>query len=206
MKNPSARPRPSQARRILGVFLVAGALALRSAPARAETHDEPLYTPSIFIYGWNGIALGAGAGLGAGYLAARAGGWESDDWRALVYGAGFGGLAGGALGLTLGITDMANETQGRGHLILRDGGYGLGFGVATGAIIGGLTAASSKEPEQILLGGAIGGLAGTAVGLVLGIVEGQRAWRRHTKVALTLAPAPEASGKLVWMPALIGRY
>jgi hypothetical protein len=36
-------------------------------------------------------------------------------------------------------------------------------------------------------------------------VEGQRAWRRHTRVAFTLAPA-EASGKLVWMPTLVGRY
>jgi hypothetical protein len=191
--------------RVLVVTISFASLLLISRPSQAQPPPEPLYTPSIFGYGFNGFALGAGAGLGAGYLAARAGGWHEDDWRPLAYGVGIGALAGGALGLTLGITDMANETQGRGYFILRDGGYGLGFGVATGAIIGGLAAVGSKKPEHILFGGAIGALAGTGVGVVLGIVEGQRAWRRHTRVAVTLAPA-ESGGKLVWMPALVGRY
>src|SRR5205814_9703945 len=99
-----------------------------------------------------------------------------------------------------------NETQGRGYFVLRDGGYGLGFGVATGAIVGGLSAIGSKQPERILLGGAVGGLVGTGVGVVQGIVEGRRAWRPHARGARNLAPAPEPSGKLVWMPTLVGRY
>jgi len=178
---------------------------LLAAPAHAETAPEPLYTPSIFLYGFDGFLLGTGAGLGAGYLGARAGGWHHDDWQPLAYGAGIGALAGGALGLGLGITDMANQTQGRGYFILRDGAYGLGFGAATGAIAGGLGAVSSKKPEHILFGAAIGGLVGTGVGVVLGVVEGQRAWRRQSRVALALAPA-ESGGKLVWMPTLVGRY
>jgi hypothetical protein len=186
--------------------LVAAALLAFSLPLQAEPQQEPLYTPSVFLYGFDGFVLGAGAGLGAGYLGARAGGWHKDDWQPLAYGAGIGALAGGALGLTLGITDMVNETQGRGYFILRDGGYGLGFGTATGAIVGGLGAIGSKKPEHILFGAAIGGLVGTGAGVVLGIVEGQRAWRRHTRVAFTLAPAAESSGKLVWMPTLLGRY
>jgi hypothetical protein len=187
--------------------LIGALLLWYSGPLHAQQPaPEPLYTPSIFSYGFDGFLLGAGAGLGAGYLGARAGGWHQDDWRPIAYGVGIGALAGGALGLTLGITDMANETQGRGYYILRDGGYGLGFGAATGAIIGGLTAIGSKKPEHILLGGAVGGLVGTGAGVVLGIVEGQRAWRRHARVALTMAPAAEAGGKLVWMPALVGRY
>jgi hypothetical protein len=193
--------------RTLRIPALAAALLLFSRPLQAQTPPpEPLYTPSVFSYGFDGFLLGAGAGLGAGYLGARAGGWHQDDWQPLAYGAGIGALAGGALGLGLGISDMANQTQGRGYFILRDGGYGLGFGVATGAIVGGLGATSSKKPEHILFGAAIGGLVGTGTGLVLGIVEGQRAWRRHTRVALTFAPVPEADGKLAWLPTLVGRY
>jgi hypothetical protein len=195
----------SGARRALG-FLVAAQILLLARPGHGQTRDEPLYTPSIFLYGFDGFVLGAGAGLGAGYLAARGDGWTEDDWRPLAYGAGVGALAGGVLGLTLGVTDMVNETQGRGYFVLRDGGYGLGFGAATGAIVGGLSAIGSGEPQRILTGGAVGALVGTGAGLVLGVVEGQRAWRRHTRVALTLAPAPEPSGRLTWMPALAGRF
>jgi hypothetical protein len=191
--------------RALCIVTVAALLLPRAARAEAPG-GEQLYAPSIFIYGFNGFLLGAGTGVGAGYLAARAGGWNRDDWQPLLYGATIGALAGGGLGLGLGITDMVNETHGRGYFVLRDGGYGLGFGVATGAIIGGLTAIASRKPERIAAGGAIGGLFGTAGGLVLGIIEGQRAWRRHTNVAVTVAPVAEVSGALTFVPALVGRY
>jgi hypothetical protein len=191
-------------RSVAVVLVVVSLLVARRAGA--QPREESLYTPSIFIYGFDGFLLGAGAGLGAGFLAAQGGGWHKDDWQPLAYGAGIGALAGGTLGLSLGITDMVNETQGRGYFVLRDGGYGLGFGAATGAIAGGLAAVGSKRPGDILVGGAVGGLVGTGVGLVLGIVEGQRVWRRHTRVAFTLAPAPETSGKLLWVPTLVGRY
>jgi hypothetical protein len=186
-------------------MLVTGAVLMAARPGLAQPR-EPLYTPSIFTYGFNGFFLGSLAGVGAGYLAARSGGWDKDDWQPLAYGAGIGALAGGTLGLTLGITDMVNETPGRGYFILRDGGYGLGFGVATGAIAGGIAAVSTKKPENILFGASIGALAGTAVGVVLGIIEGNRAWSRGKRVALTLAPAATSTGELVWMPALVGSY
>jgi hypothetical protein len=112
-------------------IVIAAVLSLFSQPLHAQPAPEPLYTPSVFLYGFDGFVLGAGAGLGAGYLGARAGGWHHDDWQPLAYGAGIGALAGGALAVTLGITDLVNETQGRGYFILRDGGYGLGFGTAT---------------------------------------------------------------------------
>jgi hypothetical protein len=187
-------------------FSSLAALLLVARPGQAQTRNESLYTPSIFAYGFDGFLLGAGAGLGAGYLGARVGGWHQDDWQPLAYGAGIGALAGGLLGLSLGITDMVNETPGRGYFVLRDGGYGLGFGVATGAICGGLAAVGSKKPEHILLGASIGGLVGTGLGVVLGIIDGQRAWNRRTRVALTFTPTPTAGGQLAWMPALIGRY
>jgi hypothetical protein len=192
-------------RALLICALVASLVAIAARPAQAQPR-EPLYTPSVFVYGFDGFLLGATAGLGAGYLVGRAGGWHEGDWRALGYGAGIGALAGGTLGVSLGITDMVNETPGRGYFILRDGGYGLGFGAATGAIAGGLAALSSRKAEHILFGASIGALVGTGVGVVLGIVEGHRAWRRHTTVALTFTPAPLASGELAWMPALVGRY
>jgi hypothetical protein len=187
-------------RRAVGL-LVTAALLLTARSARGQ--EPQTYAPSIFLYGFDGFLVGAGAGLGGGYLWARAGGWHGDDWRPLVYGAGFGALAGGALGLTLGITDMVNDTQGRGYFVMRDGSLGLGFGAVTGAIIGGLGAVASKDAEHILLGGAIGGLVGIGAGVVLGIVDGRRMGRR--RVALALAPAPTAGG-LVWMPALVARY
>jgi hypothetical protein len=185
---------------------LAATVLLLSTPCRAEPREEPLYTPSIFFYGFDGFVLGTGAGLSAGYLAARAGGWHQDDWQPLLYGAGIGALAGGALGLALGITDLANETPGRGYFIVRDGGYGLGFGAATGAIAGGLAAIGSRKPEHVLFGGAIGGLFGTGAGVALGIVESQRAGQRHARVALTVAAARESGGGTVWMPALDGRF
>ena len=187
-------------------ILVAATVLTFARAGHAQSRGEPLYTPSIFIHGFHGFFLGSAAGLGAGYLAARAGGWHKDDWQPLAYGAGIGALAGGALGISLGITDMVNETPGRGYFVLRDGGYGMGFGAVTGAIAGGIAAVGTKKAENILFGASIGALVGTGVGIILGVVEGNRAWRRHTTVALTLAPAPLTSGQLVWMPALMGRY
>jgi hypothetical protein len=185
-------------------ILLAAAVVLVARPGQAQPR-EALYTPSIFTYGFHGFALGSVAGLGAGYLAARSGGWQKSDWEPLAYGAGIGALAGGTLGLSLGITDMVNETPGRGYYILRDGGYGLGFGAVTGAIAGGIAAISTKKAENILFGASIGALVGTGVGVVLGIVEGNRAWSR-TKVSMTITPASTTSGQLVWMPAVVGVY
>jgi hypothetical protein len=192
---------PGMRRTLALVSMAAALLAARTGHAQPRTD----YTPSIFAYGFDGFLLGGGTGLCAGYLAGRSGGWHKDDWQSLAYGAGFGALGGGLLGISLGITDMINETPGRGYYVLRDGGMGLGFGIATGAIAGGLAATGSKKPEHILLGAAIGGLVGTGVGVALGIVEGQRMGPRRN-VALTIAPAPTAAGRLAWMPALVGRY
>jgi hypothetical protein len=193
-------------RRAIGLLLAVIVLA-PARPGSAQPR-ESVYTPSVFAYGFHGFFLGGMAGLGGGYIAARSGGWHHDDWQPLAYGAGIGALAGGALGLGLGITDMVNETPGRGYFILRDGGYGLGFGVATGAIAGGIAAVSTKKPENILFGASIGGLVGTGVGVVLGIIEGNRAWRRRSGVAMTMtiAAAEQSNRQLAWLPALVGRY
>jgi hypothetical protein len=200
---PAARGDRRRTRRAIGM-VVAATLLLGGRAAQGQAAEPRRLAPSIFVHGFDGFLLGAGAGLGAGYLAARSGGWQGDDWRPLVTGAGFGALAGGALGLTLGITDMVDDTEGRGFLVMRDGSLGLGFGAVTGAIVGGLGAVASKDAEHLLLGSAIGGLVGTGAGVVLGIVEGQR--MRQRRVAMALAPVAPARGALVWIPALVGRY
>jgi hypothetical protein len=184
-------------------LLIIAVLVASAAPARAQRPPEPLYTPSAFSYGFHGFLLGASAGVGAGYLVARSGGWHDGDWRALAYGAGIGALVGGGLGIGLGIADMANETPGRGYFILRDGGMGMGFGAVTGAIAGGLVALSTKKGEHILFGASVGALAGTAFGVVLGLVEGQR---YRGRMALSLATAAAADGSIQLLPALVGRY
>jgi hypothetical protein len=186
-------------------FLLAATVLLTTTPARAQRTYEPPYTPSAFAYGFHGFVLGGTAGLGAGYLIGRSGGWHGDDWRALAYGAGIGALAGGGIGLGLGISDMASRTPGRGYFVLRDGGYGLGFGAVAGTIAGGLASLSSKKGEHLLLGASIGALAGTGAGLVLGIIEGNRL-ARGPLAWLTVAPASTAGGTIEWMPALAGRY
>jgi hypothetical protein len=184
-------------------LVVLAVLLAMAAPARAQRAPEPLYTPSAFSYGFHGFVLGASAGVGAGYLVGRAGGWHSGDWRALAYGAGIGALVGGGLGIGLGISDMATQTPGRGYFILRDGGLGLGFGAVTGAIAGGLVALSTRKGEHILFGASVGALAGTAFGIVLGTIEGQRYGGR---MALSLATAAAPDGSIQLMPALVGRY
>jgi hypothetical protein len=199
-------PRMRMTLAIATAAVLAAAGPVRGQP-RSESRVEPLYTPSAFSYGFHGFGLGAATGLGAGYLFARAGGFHGDDWRALVYGAGIGALVGGGLGLGLGIADMGAGTPGRGYFVLRDAGYGLTFGAAAGAITGGLVGVSSGHAERILLGTAIGGLAGTGAGLVLGIIEGQRGWRRvGPGFSVSLAAAVTANRGVALLPALAGRF
>jgi hypothetical protein len=178
--------------------------------ARAETTESG--APSVFVQGYRGLLVGGLVGVSAGYLFARDDGWDSgEDWRPLVYGVGFGALAGGALGVTLGAVDMSRGAPGRGAIVLRDTVYGAGFGATAGAIAGGLAAVSTKEPEHILLGGAIGALAGAALGIGIGIVEGYRLPEARSAAAdrrwtLTITPARQADHSLAWLPAAVGRY
>ena len=100
----------------------------------------------MFTYAGRGFLVGGMVGISAGYLVARSGGWDSDkDWQPLAYGTGIGALAGGALGLTLGILDMNRNTPGYGAVILRDTVYGAGFGAVAGGIVGTLTFISTDE-------------------------------------------------------------
>jgi len=165
--------------------------------------------PSAFDIGIDGFGMGIFAGLAGGYLFAREGGLHTSDWRPLVAGAGIGALAGGALGLTLGLTSTDAASQGRAYLITREMNRGGQFGLLTGAIVGGLVALSNDHPEHILLGAAIGTLGGTAAGLLVGSLE-RNPWAapRVGPVALQLGVAPFTGtrGELSFGPNLFGRF
>jgi len=172
-------------------------LSLTLAPS-ARAADAP--PPTVFDGAYQGLLVGATAGAAIGYLFARSDGWQSTDWKPLVYGAGIGALAGATLGLTLGIVDMAQRRPGRNGYVMRDGMYGAGLGAVLGGIAGALAAISSKKAEHILLGGSIGVLSGACLGMGVGFVEGYR----KRSVAVTVVE--QADGSVALLPALVGRF
>ena len=193
-------------------LLPAAALPPRPAAA-AETAEVAPERPSVFTYAGRGFLVGSMVGLSAGYLTSRSGGWDrSEDWQPLVYGTGIGALAGGALGLSLGIVDMSRNTPGYGAVILRDTVYGAAFGAAAGGIVGTLALVSTKESEHILLGAAVGALIGATAGVALGIVEGNQAIQRNRTqdaqagLGFSLGAARSVDGGAVWLPGFAGRY
>jgi hypothetical protein len=189
-------------------FLMAALVACGLAGTARADDDKP----TVFTFAYQGLVVGAGAGLAGGYLVARDGGWKSSDWKPLVYGAGIGALVGSGVGLTLGIVDVTQDKPGRTRYVLRDMALGEGFGATVGGIAGALAAISTKKPEHILLGASIGVLSGAVLGAVFGFVEGRHA-RSHgapdtgsQHLALSVVPVVEAGGKLAYLPALSGRY
>jgi hypothetical protein len=183
--------------RALLVLCFTALLGTSAHSARAA--DAP--PPAVFDGAYQGLLVGGLAGGATGYLFARRGGWDSsNDWKPIVYGVGIGALAGAALGLTLGIVDVAQHRPGRNGYVMRDGLYGAGLGVVLGGIAGGLAALSSKNPEHILLGGSIGVLSGACLGMGIGFVEGYR------RYALTLAPIEQRDGSVAFLPALAGKF
>jgi hypothetical protein len=195
------------------ITVVVAAVLLGLAPGRASAQAQDgsvmEHRPSVFTYAGRGFLVGGMVGISAGYLVARSGGWDSDkDWQPLAYGTGIGALAGGALGLTLGILDMNRNTPGYGAVILRDTVYGAGFGAVAGGIVGALTFISTDESEHILLGASVGALVGAVAGVVLGVFEGNKALEENTPRTsmLTVSPLRGADGQLVWAPTFLGRY
>jgi hypothetical protein len=200
--------------RVFAVTLAVATATAALGPSAAHAQGNMESRPSVFTYAGRGFMVGGMVGLAGGYLAARSGGFQSDDWQPLAYGTGIGALTGGALGLTLGILDTSRNTPGYGALILRDTVYGAGFGAIAGGIVGGLTAISSRKPENIGLGASVGTLVGAVAGIVLGVIEGNRALERtgYTPAPraegfhVFVATATGADGRLLWLPSASGVY
>jgi len=196
--------------RNIGLSFAIAALLPCGLAGTARADDQ---RPTVFTFAYEGLVVGAGAGLAAGYLVAREDGWKtSEDWKPLVYGTGIGALVGGGIGLTVGIVDVAQDKPGRTRYVLRDMALGEGFGATVGLIAGGLTAISTKKGEHVLLGASIGVLSGAVLGAVFGFLEGGHAHDRgaldtdNRRFALSVVPVVEAGGKLAYLPALSGRY
>ena len=173
-----------------------------SASASGFFGPHPDYAPSVFTYGYRGLLTGSLTGLSAGYLVARQDGFEGDDWRPLVLGAGIGALSGSVLGLTLGFVDLSDDQPGMASIALRDMLYGAGFGALLGTITGGLFIIRTHDPEHLLFGAALGTVVGTGLGLVIGLIEGRRIVtsppHRYTG---SLGTTRDAAGNLIWTPA-----
>ncbi|MGC9983752.1 MAG: hypothetical protein ABSF35_08985 [Polyangia bacterium] len=194
----------------IGLAFALAALVTCGLVGAARADDQ---RPTVFTFAYEGLVVGAGAGLAAGYLVAREDGWKtSKDWKPLVYGTGIGALVGSGVGLTVGVVDVAQDKPGRTRYVLRDMAYGVGFGATAGVIAGGLTAISTRKPEHILLGASIGVLSGAVMGAVFGFIEGGHARDYGAldsdcqRFALAIVPVVEAGGKLAYLPALSGRY
>ncbi len=192
--------------------LVTSALCTPKAQAAGFFGPRSEYSPSVFTYGFRGLTMGGLVGLGTGYLVARHDGFDSDDWKPLVYGAGFGALGGAALGLTLGFVDLADDNPGMGNIALRDMVYGTGFGALVGTIVGALVVIKSHDAEHIPFGAAIGTVSGAGVGLIIGLIEGRRITTspRHRYsvegVRPTLATTRDMGQQLVWVAGAQGRF
>lgn len=203
------------------------AVVVVAAPARtgfaaAGPASPPGYVgalpPSPFESGVNGLGMGAVVGTAVGYLVARDDGLTKSDWRPILLGTGIGALAGGALGLTLGIVENGSPAHaGRGYLMMRDMAYGSEFGLFVGAIAGGLVALDTHRGEQILFGGAIGTVAGAGVGLLIGSVE-HNPWAAPapspvtgappavTRFTPTMVPYKTAAGGVDLIPGFCGLF
>jgi len=181
-------------------LLVAALLVLVTTAARPSL-AERLPPPTVFDGAYQGLLVGATAGLATGYLFARQDGKiGSTHWKPLAYGAGIGALTGAVIGLSLGIVDMSQSKPGRNGYVMRDGLYGAGLGAVLGVIAGGLAALSTKKGEHVLLGGAIGVLSGTCLGMAMGFVEGYR------RYSVAVSAVEEAGGSYTFVPAVAARF
>lgn len=181
---------------------------------RAVVVQDDTDPPSVFDSGYQGLLAGTLVGGGAGYLAARDGGWERSDWRSVGLGLGIGALSGAALGISLGIADRSGAPGGR--YVARDLSLGAVFGAAIGTIGGGIAALAQDDAERVLFGASIGVVAGAGLGIITGIIEGQSKRDRNLRVAraglemrptLAVATPVEGSGRLgTVMPGVSGRF
>jgi hypothetical protein len=193
-------------------FALAWGLPPSGAAAAEPSEGQREDAPSVLSDALDGLLLGALVGASGGYLRARRHGFDSDDWRPIVLGAGIGALSGVGVGLAAGFVDLAAEHPGAGYIALRDTLYGTGLGLLLGTITGALVMVGSDKPEHIGFGAAIGGLTGAGVGLAVGLIEGPRVVKRANQPAAlgrarpVLALVRDVGGALLPVPAVAARF
>jgi len=198
--------------RSLTLFFALAFLLLPQA-ARADRGQGPDERPSLLSYGFDGLFAGGLTGLSMGYLATGSH-YESDEWKALVFGAGVGALAGLGGGVAAAVVDSNTDGPPTGAIILNDMWYGLLLGGAAGALVGALVLIYSDHPKDVLTGAAIGAISGDAVGLTLGIFESAARRRRYKSSSRSRPPRltasinlwPEGGRSLAVLPALSGKF
>ena len=193
-------------------YLVIVSALLLGLGRQARAADLP--PPTVFDGAYQGLLVGAVAGLSTGYIFARSDLFAPKDptnperqsdrhsqgWKTLAYGTGIGAISGAVIGLTLGIVDMTQRKPHRNAYVMRDGLYGAGLGAVLGGIAGGMVALSTKKADHFLLCTSIGTLTGTVGGFAVGFVEGYR------KYSATVAPVRQPDGSYTFVPALVGRF
>lgn len=197
---------------LVALVAVLGARKASAQPAPPRG-PVPYVPPSPFESGMHGFSMGATVGTAIGYLVAREDGFTERDWRPIVAGMGIGALAGGGLGLTLGLFQGNPESAGRGFLVMRGMAHGAQFGFFAGSIAGGLAALESDKLEHVLFGGAVGTLVGASIGLLIGSFE-RNPWAAppapHAPgpmaLSFSIAPLRNASGGFSWTPFVSGRF
>lgn len=153
------------------IILIIALTFFGSSVAYAESGffgAKPEGTPSVLNYGWEGMTLGIGLGVSAGYLSSI----KSDKGDDILLGAAYGAIAGTATGLIFGFNDAKKGEKGYGAIILRDMHLGGNLGLAVGAAYGTIAWIKKDKAEYFGESVAWGYIAGTIVGLGIGMYEG----------------------------------
>jgi hypothetical protein len=178
-----------QVQGIVFSFIVSLGLAvLLARPVSAQSRGfgpDPAHAPSVFSYGFRGLAIGIPVGLSAGYLLTDDDHWGKEDWKHVGIGAGIGAVTGAMGGLGVGFYDLYDHRPGVGMVVLRDTWYGVLLGASVGLIVGTIFWIDNGDAENALRGAAWGTVIGAPVGTVIGFIEGPT-----VRDIATLSPAP----------------
>lgn len=142
---------------------------------------SPKGTPSVLYYTWDGLKLGALAGMSIAYLD------NPTDGKRYANTVAVGALVGMGAGIVLGVHDANKGKKATGAIILRDMNLGGTIGLVAGAIIGTADGINNDKWESVGRDTSIGYLGGMLLGLAIGIYEGPIIVKNYTR-SVEIAP------------------